>query len=68
MQTKLGKADYPEAVLITGLSLPTLRRMVSEGRIPYYKIGRRVFFDVQELTDYIESKRVNPTGGVAARA
>jgi excisionase family DNA binding protein len=60
MITKANKADYQGASEYTGLAAITLRHLVSAGRIPYYKLGSRVFFDLDDLNTWIESKRIEP--------
>ena len=50
--------DYNGITEIVPLKVPTLRKMVSQGIIPYVKIGRRVFFDVAEVEEWLEAKRV----------
>ena len=53
--------DYAGTKSRTGLALSTLRRYVSEKRIPYIKIGSRVFFDTVDLEKWIDAHRV-PAG------
>jgi excisionase family DNA binding protein len=36
------------------------RRLVTERRIPFHKIGRRVFVDLNDLDEYAERGRVEP--------
>lgn len=64
MKTKSGLIDYKEAADFIGLAEFTLRRYVSEKKIPYYKIGSRVFFKPEELEAWINSRRVEAIGGV----
>lgn len=60
MITQGNKADYQGASEYTGLAPTTLRHLVSAGRIPHYKLGSRVFFDLDDLKAWIESKRIEP--------
>ncbi len=38
----------------------TLRRMVSERRIPHTKLSKRVFFDSSRLDSWLASRAVEP--------
>jgi len=53
--------DYEGITSIIPLKVPTLRKMVSQRRIPFVKLGSRVFFDVAEIEKWLESQHV-PTG------
>lgn len=37
-----------------------VRRLVWERRIPYYKVGKFVRFDVEEIRAWVQSSRVEP--------
>ena len=39
-----------------------VRRLVEERRIPYFKIGRLVRFEVGDVEAWIASQRVEPSG------
>ena len=54
------KINIQQASVLTGLSVKTLYKWICEKRIGYYKFGNRVLFDEQELTNWMDSKRVNP--------
>ena len=54
------KVNIQQASVITGLSVKTLYKWICAKKIAYYKFGNRVLFDEQELTNWMESKRVNP--------
>jgi len=54
------KINIEKASAITGLSVKTLYKWICAKKIAYYKFGNRVLFDEQELTNWMESKRVNP--------
>ncbi|MEU7906597.1 helix-turn-helix domain-containing protein [Actinoplanes sp. NPDC049118] len=45
-----------------------VRRLVSERRIEYVKVGRLVRFEPAAVTGYIENNRVVPTDRAAIRA
>ena len=42
------------------LSVPTIRKWVFTGYIPYKKIGRAVRFSTAEIEDWARSKSVSP--------
>lgn len=44
------------------ISKNTIAKYVSKKKIPFIKIGSRVFFDPEEITEWVNSKRV-PAGG-----
>ena len=54
------KINIVKAAAITGLSVKTLYKYIAARKIGYYKFGNRVLFDEQELTEWMEGKRVNP--------
>ncbi|MFZ5448945.1 MAG: helix-turn-helix domain-containing protein [Thermodesulfobacteriota bacterium] len=45
-----------------GISVHTLRAWVSQQRIPYVKLGRRVLFRADDLETYINSHLVQTRG------
>ena len=42
------------------LSVFTIDTWVSQNRIPYVKMGRRVLFDLSEIDKWIDEKKVEP--------
>ena len=50
----------PEAAQRLGISKFTLNTWVSQKRIPYIKLGRRVLFDETALSAFIEKHKVEP--------
>jgi len=52
--------DVKEVSKEYGLAESTLYTMVSQGRIPYTKMGRRTKFDRQELDRWIKQHSVRP--------
>ncbi len=59
-ETGLGLVKWPEASRLTGLSENTIRRYVSQRRIPFIKVCKLVFFDPKRLRLWIEEKRIEP--------
>jgi len=49
---------YEDAAKHLGISVPTLKLWVRDQKIPYYKIGLIVQFDIDDLDKFIESARV----------
>ncbi len=47
------------------LSKPTLYRLTSTKKIPFLKVGGKVLFKLQELTDWLDSQSVEPEGNHA---
>jgi excisionase family DNA binding protein len=48
------------AAQLGGLNPETLRRWAREGRVPYYRVGRRVCFDIDELRDVFRVGSAHP--------
>ncbi len=54
--------DYNEAAYRLSLSRNALRDLVYKGRGPVVtKIGRRTFFAVKDLEDFVDAHRLGPT-------
>jgi len=56
-----GLIDKPKAAEILGISLFTINTWVSQKKIPFIKLGRRVLFDLDELAKFIKSHSVQPS-------
>jgi excisionase family DNA binding protein len=52
--------DIPGVADWLGTSPRHVRRLVSERRIPYVKVGHFVRFDEEEVAGWIDEKRVGP--------
>jgi excisionase family DNA binding protein len=52
-----GMIDIAGAAERLGVSHRFIRRLVSERRIPYYKIGHYIRFDRDELNDWLCTQR-----------
>lgn len=50
--------DIKEAGKRLKKSDPTMRRIVSKREIPFIRNGKKIFFKVGDLIDYLESRRV----------
>jgi excisionase family DNA binding protein len=46
-----------QAALALGVSVSTIRRLVTEHRLEYLKIGRRTLIESSEVERYIQSLR-----------
>ena len=56
---------YSEAAKYLRISEYTLRRWASEKRITHFKVGKAVFFRVEDLEKFIDSGKVAPIRGKA---
>jgi excisionase family DNA binding protein len=66
--TGAGLLDYKEAATFTGLSEYTLRRFVSQHKIPSKVVGlKRRFFSKDELLSWIEQNTAKKAGKRSAR-
>ena len=57
--------DINEVAAFLNTSVRHIRRLVSERRIPHYKIGGKLRFGRREIHDWVDSQRVvaeDPTG------
>lgn len=52
------RMNIEEAAKFTGLAVSTLRAYVCSRAIPFIKIGTRVVFDSEDLTKWLEDKKV----------
>ena len=59
-KTGYGLIGYADAARLLGLSEITLRKYVSRGIVPHYKIGARVQFKPGEIESWIEARRRGP--------
>jgi len=50
-----------------GVEVVYVRRLVSERRIPFVKLGKYVRFDPDEVADWVDGLRVQPTPRTASR-
>ena len=53
-----GKMRYDNTALFLGVSVRTLRRWVRAKAIPFYRIGRKVYFEEAELLEWIANCHV----------
>ncbi len=53
---------FEDVVLLTGYSRSYLYKLTSSGAIPHYKPnGKMIFFDKQEIEDWLKQNRVAST-------
>jgi excisionase family DNA binding protein len=48
-----------EAAAVLGVSVPSIWRWLSDGRISHARLGRRVVFLGSHLLDYLESRTID---------
>jgi hypothetical protein len=59
------KLNIDEAARLSGMSVSWWRQKVFRKQVPYYRVGRRIVFDSQDIAKVIGSCRVEPQGGLA---
>ncbi|MFN3761268.1 MAG: helix-turn-helix domain-containing protein [Algoriphagus aquaeductus] len=57
-----------EAADFLNLSVPTLYSKVSRGQLPVMKRGKRLYFSLPELSDYLKAGRKKSNEEIAAEA
>lgn len=57
MQQKL---DINEAARISGMSVSWWRQQVFRKQVPFYKVGRRIIFDAEDIARILDRCRVDP--------
>jgi hypothetical protein len=57
MQQKL---DINEAARISGMSVSWWRQKVFRKEVPFYKVGRRIIFDAEDIAKILDKCRVEP--------
>jgi excisionase family DNA binding protein len=57
---RMQRISSDEAAEFLGLNPRTLKnwRHLDRRELPYYKVGRRVIYDLQDLTNFLASRRV----------
>jgi excisionase family DNA binding protein len=57
----------PEAAKILGIAEGTMRRWIQERRLPYFRVGKKIWIDPQDVEQFIQRGRVDAThpAGVA---
>lgn len=57
-QIAINLIDYKTAAALLHIKPQSLRRMVSQRRVPHLHIGRLVRFDIQDLKKFLDSQKV----------
>jgi excisionase family DNA binding protein len=60
------KIDLRAAAKMTGMSTSWWRQQVSRRSVPFYKIGKRVLIDREDVLQLLDRCRVEPRGGQPA--
>ena len=50
----------PELARMLNVSEDMIRSLVHQRRIPYYKVGKLIRFDPNEIAEWLSGLRVNP--------
>lgn len=61
----MGRLNDRGASEVLGVSRPTIRKMTRERTIPFYRVGRRIVFDADELSAWLRAQRVAPADEAA---
>lgn len=56
--TSINLIDYETAAALLGIRPQSLRRLVSQRRVPHLHVGRLVRFDVRDLQEFLNSQKV----------
>jgi excisionase family DNA binding protein len=56
--------DINGVAVALGVSRRHIQRLVSERRIPFFKLGRFIRFDQDTLSSWLNEQRVNPTRSI----
>jgi hypothetical protein len=54
------KVDITEAARISGMSVSWWRQKVFRKEVPFYKIGRRIVLDTEDIGKVLDRCRVEP--------
>jgi hypothetical protein len=54
------KLDITEAARISGMSVSWWRQKVFRKEVPFYKVGRRIIFDAEDIAKILDKCRVEP--------
>jgi excisionase family DNA binding protein len=57
------RLSVEEAATILGVSVFTVRKLIRQRAVPYYRVGRRVILDPEDLERYLCQHRVEPREG-----
>lgn len=75
VRTELQPAEQPEQFLniqeaaeFMNLSVPTMYSKVSRSQIPVMKQGKRLYFSLKELTEYLRNGKKKTTAEIEAEA
>jgi hypothetical protein len=59
------KLNINEAARLSGMSVSWWRQKVFRKQVPYYRVGRRIVFDPEDIAKVLGRCRVEPQGGSA---
>jgi hypothetical protein len=58
------KLDINEAAKLSGMSVSWWRQRVFRRQVPFYRVGRRIVFDADDIAKVLSPCRVEPKGGL----
>jgi excisionase family DNA binding protein len=59
--------SVPTAAKALGVSLITLRRLITAGQLAHHRVGRRVLLTLRDLEAYLAAHRVPPRADATPR-
>ena len=65
--TGINLIDYNSAAALLGIQPQSLRRLVSQRRVPHLHVGRLVRFDLQDLQEFLNAQKVPVSQPVTRR-
>ena len=58
LSTNINLIDYSTAAALLHIRPQSLRRLVSQRRVPHLHVGKLVRFDVRDLEEFLNSQKV----------
>jgi len=58
LSTNINLIDYNAAAALLHIRPQSLRRLVSQRRVPHLHVGKLVRFDVRDLEEFLNSQKV----------
>ena len=62
ISTALELLTIPEVARLLRISVPSVRRLQQQRRIPFFKVGGRIRFERSDLVAYLHKRRVHSIG------
>ena len=62
ISTALELLTIPEVARLLKISVPSVRRLQQQRRIPFFKVGGRIRFERNDIVAYLQKRRVHSIG------